>query len=188
MEQSGGLFSEILEEALWSSREAGPDPAPDFVDAFKESMRRLAAGVCAVTVEQGGETLGFTATSVTSLSMEPPSVLVSVRAVSRMLTVLRKKHRFTVHLLSEGQAHAANALAGRLGEGVRIASLSSLRQSAYDDKDRTALGRIECRIVKFVPVFSHVLLVGVVEDVRLGPGKRPLVYFDGSFRGLGKIA
>lgn len=184
MERGEGFFSEILEEGTWACAGCAQQPASDLAElaeSFKESMRRLAAGICAVTVERGGEHFGFTATSVTSLSMDPPSLLVSIRDSSRVLPVLRKERRFDVHLLTESQTQAANALAGRLGEGARIQSLGELLGPGQSG----VLGRIVCRIEKFLPVFSHVLLAGVVEEVRLGHDTRPLIYFGGEFRGLG---
>lgn len=109
-------IGEILEEGPWlrGDGDASAETAI-LAEPFRLAMRRLAAGTCAVTVRQDGELLGLTATSVTSLSMTPPSLLVSIRAQSFVLKALARAKAFTVHILGESQAREANALAGRLG-------------------------------------------------------------------------
>jgi flavin reductase (DIM6/NTAB) family NADH-FMN oxidoreductase RutF len=172
---------EIIEEGPWLAGDPVPAPAAVIVEAFRTSMRRLAAGVCVVTIRHGDEIVGLTATSVTSLSMEPPSLLVSIRATSSVLHVLRKEKRFTVHVLAEDQAYQANVFAGRMGPGPRAAQVPW--SNAHDGTQRLsdATCHIDCRVGRLIPIFSHTVAVGVVEHVEFGPTDRPLVYFDGAF-------
>ena len=157
----------------------------DLVDPFRRCMRLLAGGVSVVTGGPPGHRMGLTATSVTSLSMEPPSLLVSLRAGSRLVPVIMREERFTVHLLAEGQAREADVFAGRLGD-------SSSRTEQVDWRERSggrlmgALSYVECRLARVVPVFSHVLLIGMVEVVESGSGTDPLVHFEGSYRRLAR--
>ena len=179
-------FGEILQEGPWLRDEepSSPVPANDLADAFRTSMRRLAAGTSVVTVRHRGEIKGVTATSVTSLSMEPPSILVSIRSTSSIMAALREERRFTVHLLAEDQAHQANVFAGRFGNARR----DSLVEWDHDGNDPQRLAgatcHIDCRVARFMPVYSHVIAVGVVQKVDVAPNERPLVYFDGAFHSL----
>jgi flavin reductase (DIM6/NTAB) family NADH-FMN oxidoreductase RutF len=175
---------EIIEEGPWLAGDPVPAPAAGVADAFRVSMRRLAAGVCAVTIRHGEGIAGLTATSVTSLSMEPPSLLVSIRASSGVLQALRQERRFTVHVLAEDQAYQANVFAGRLGPGPRAELVPWSHGHDGPQRLSGATCHIDCRIGRLMPVFSHVIAVGVVEQVELGAAGRPLVYFDGVFRSL----
>ncbi|WP_137390586.1 flavin reductase family protein [Rhodoligotrophos defluvii] len=181
------LIGEILEEGPWllGDDEAVIDPrTAALADLFKLSMRRLAAGICAVTVRHRGEIFGITATSVTSLSLEPPSLLISVRSTSRLLQVLAKEKAFSVHVLGEAQAYEANAFAGRIGPEPRAALVRWVHDADSPPRLAEATCHIDCRVAKRVPIFSHVVVVGVVERIELGPSDRPLVYFDGAFHAL----
>ena len=175
---------EIIEEGPWLAGDPVPVPAAGIAEAFRASMRRLAAGVCAVTIHDGAGIVGLTATSVTSLSMEPPSLLVSIRATSSVLQALRREQRFTVHVLAEDQAHQANVFAGRLGPRPRAALVPWSHVHDGAQRLHGATCHIDCRLGRLMPVFSHVVAVGVVAQVELGTADRPLVYFDGAFCSL----
>jgi len=180
------LLGEILDEGPWpmpAEGESAPDTAA-MADAFRSAMRRLAAGVCAVTVRHRGEIYGLTATSVTSLSLSPPSLLTSIRSTSMLLDVLRKEKRFTVHVLGEDQVHEANALAGRLDQGSRRSRSELVEWEESGTVNQRLMGatcHIDCTVKKLMPIFSHIVTVGVVERVDFGETDRPLIYFDGTF-------
>lgn len=183
------VISEILQEGPWfQDQDEHPADTPDveITQAFRTSMRRLAAGTCAITVRNGEQIDGLTATSVTSLSMEPPSLLVSVRAASRIMDLLRREKRFTVHILGDDQSHEANAFAGRLGSESRASLVGWEHESGARQRLTGSTCHIDCKAARFIPVFSHVLIVGVVESVEIGEGDRPLVYFDGAFHSLAR--
>lgn len=179
------LIGEILEEGPWLRGDDGDrEPSAALSEPFRAAMRRLAAGTCAVTVKHDGQILGLTATSVTSLSIEPPSLLVSIRADSFVLKALRREKAFSVHILGEDQACEANAFAGRLGPEPR-ASLVDWSHSGEEPQRLTgATGHIDCTAAKFLPVFSHVVVVGIVATIELSANSRPMVYFDGAFHAL----
>lgn len=179
-------IGEILEEGPWL-RGDGDEEGAAMAEPFRSAMRRLAAGTSAVTVRQDDEILGLTATSVTSLSLEPPSLLVSIRQQSPVLKAIIAARTFTVHLLGEDQTHAANVFAGRCGPAPR-ASLVDWSH-AGDDPQRLAgaIGHIDCSVAKLVPVFSHMLVIGTATAVDLTAHLPPLVYFDGAFHGLKSV-
>ncbi|WP_158816863.1 flavin reductase family protein [Methylocapsa sp. S129] len=184
------VFGEFLEEA-----EGGIDDQTSFSDAaykdalvegFKRGMRGLAGGVCAVTVRDGGSIVGVTATSVTSLSMEPPSLLVSIRKSSSLLASLRRARRFTVHILAEGQTREADAFAGRLGTAPRETLVEWEPSTGECQRLARSTYHIDCRAMRFIPLFSHAIVVGVVSGVETGPAKAPLVYFDGRYHQIAR--
>ena len=83
---------------------------------FKQAMRRLAGGVAVITVGAGADRTGFTATSVTSLSADPPRLIVSLNRATSSWPVLNDYKSFGVNLLSSGQEPIADRFAGRGGE------------------------------------------------------------------------
>src|SRR5208283_4210291 len=87
----------------------------DLSDGFRLAMRELAAGVCLVTTAQGSDRAGLTATSVSLLSVAPPSLLVSIQCTSRALKALLAFGRFGVNLLAGDQCEIANRFSGRRG-------------------------------------------------------------------------
>ncbi len=176
-------IGEILEEGPWLRGDSDVD-GPAMAEPFRSAMRRLAAGTSAVTVRQGDEILGMTATSVTSLSLEPPSLLVSIRRQSPVLKAIVAAKAFTVHLLGEDQAHQANVFAGRSGPGPRASLVSWTHAGENPQRLAGAIGHIDCTVAKLIPVFSHMLVIGVATAVDLTQHRPPLVYFDGAFHGL----
>lgn len=74
-------------------------------------MRQLAAGVSVVTASTESDRSGFTATSVISLLVEPPRLLVSINQRSSTLELIRRSGRFSVSFLASDQQHIAESFA-----------------------------------------------------------------------------
>ena len=70
---------------------------------FRQAMRRLAGGVSVITVGSGADRTGFTATSVTSFSAEPPRLLVCVNREASSWSTLTDYRSFGVNLLGAEQ-------------------------------------------------------------------------------------
>ena len=79
-------------------------------------MRHLPGGVCAVTFGQGDARTGMTATSVSSLSVEPPTILVTVDRALAGYVELARSRAFGVNVLASEHQDVANRFAGRGGE------------------------------------------------------------------------
>src|SRR3984893_16879814 len=82
-------------------------------EGFRSAMRDLASGVSLITTGQGEERTGLTATSVSSLSMEPPSLVVCINRTSTTLQAMRKNRVFGVNVLAAGHRAIADRFAGR---------------------------------------------------------------------------
>jgi flavin reductase ActVB len=140
---------------------------------FLEAMAGLAAGVAVVTARQeDGHPCGLVATSVSSFSATPPSVLVSVAHSSRCHTALADGDAFGVHVLSAEQEPIAEVFAG-LGDD-KFAGVPW----EWDDgvpRIKGALSYLRCRRSALFELYDHSLLIG---DVTGGAadGGEPLVY------------
>lgn len=174
---------------------AGLSGAADAVDAddFRAAMSRLAAGVVLLSAhdpEDGpkGEDVGMTATAFMSVSLEPPLVLVSVRADSRMDELLERQPLWAVSVLSESQRH----IAGRFAMRGRISDRLLFEDVAYYRGERSgapilggALAVVECRTEQRVTAGDHILVIGRVLSARIPSADgAPLTYFRGRYRHL----
>lgn len=156
-------------------------------------MARLAAGVVLVAAydeEDGphGSYVGMTATAFVSVSLEPPLVLLSVRADSRMDELLERQPLWAVSIL--GKAHRQTAgrfsMKGRLSDRLMFQETPHVRgEISGAPLIDGALAQVECRTEQRVSAGDHTLLVARVLGVGLDSSESdPLLYFQGRYRGL----
>jgi flavin reductase (DIM6/NTAB) family NADH-FMN oxidoreductase RutF len=158
----------------------GVDP-----QAFKDALARWASGVTIVTAWDGGVVHGMTVSSFSSLSVDPPLVLVCAFRGSRTRELIGRSGRFAVNLLAEGQASLATRFAGR-----RPADQSPLEGVAWRAGRggvpliEGAAAVIECTVAATHEAGTHTIVVGRVESAVVDPTTRPLVYWQRDFRRL----
>jgi flavin reductase (DIM6/NTAB) family NADH-FMN oxidoreductase RutF len=151
----------------------------DAAALFRDAMAGLASGVAVVTARRDdGHPCGLVATSVSSFSARPPSVLVSVDHQSRCHRALVDGDTFGVHVLHAGQEPLARVFAGKGDD-----KFAGVDWSWDDGVARIAgtLSYLRCRRSALFELYDHSLLVGDVTGGALEPGE-PLVYMRRSFR------
>lgn len=150
---------------------------------FRQAMRRLAGGVSVITVGSGADRTGFTATSVTSFSAEPPRLLVCVNREASSWSTLTDYRSFGVNLLGAEQQDLADRFAGRSGEkgsarfGARWKTLVTGAPLLEG-----ALAAIDCTVEEVIERQSHAIVIGRIEAVDLGRWSDPLLYWSGVYR------
>src|SRR5215468_9512318 len=82
---------------------------------FRRAMRHLAGGVSVITVGQGRDITGMTVTSVTSLSVDPPALIVSINRSASSWPLLKRTGFFGVSILKADQIDIAERFAGKGG-------------------------------------------------------------------------
>lgn len=149
---------------------------------FKAVFRRHAGGVTVVTAVGPDGPIGFTATSVISLSVDPPYLAFSVNAASSSRRVIEAAGSVVVNFLSAQQAGVANRFATPAQD--RFAGLQTAVLATGDvvltDSTAWAQGRVEQR----VEVGNSMLVVVRVLDSGLGKMSSPLVYVDRAYHTL----
>jgi flavin reductase (DIM6/NTAB) family NADH-FMN oxidoreductase RutF len=152
-------------------------------DSFRFAMRELASGVCVVTTGNGDARVGMTATSVTSLSMSPPSLLVCIQKTSATLAPLVENGSFAVNVLGCEQQAMADLFAGRRGVcGVQRFADPAWREGETGVPVLTsALASIECKLAQVNEWHSHCVLFGTATSVRVGGAGEALVYRRGRY-------
>jgi flavin reductase ActVB len=152
-------------------------------DAFRQALSRLAAGVSIVTtIDHDGNKLGLTATAVTSVSLDPPLVLVCIDNRSRTVEPLETGAPFVVHFLAADQEQLARHFASRTPD--KFADVAH-ETTAYGSPRLTgALASVECVPHAIYPGGDHTIFIGRVVDVQIDEeGSSPLTYFRNQFMG-----
>lgn len=147
---------------------------PPVAETFKEAMSALAGGVCVVTtVDDQGTPHGFAATSVTSVSLDPPLILICQARTSRSHRVFAACESLAVNMLTADQRHLAERFAGRVAD--RFADAGFVTGDTGVPTCPAALATVECRLVETIDAGDHSILLGEVRSVRARPGT-PLIY------------
>ena len=151
------------------------------VEAFRQAMRRVASTVNIITICVDGHPMGITATAMSSLALEPPSLLVCINRSSSLHGSMADVSHFGVNVLHRDQQHLAHVFADRNMRELRFATgwnFDETRPPLLPDAQASIL----CRRTDHHRFGTHSIFIGVVEDVVVRPEVHPLVYLDGSYR------
>jgi len=157
---------------------------PQAIEAFRQAMRRVASTVNVITICVDGEPMGITATAMSSLAMDPPSLLVCINQAAALHGSIRDVSHFGVNVLHRDQEHLAQMFADREKAALRFTDgwhLDCERPPRLLD----AQAAILCRRIDHHQFGTHSIFIGVVEDVVLRPEVDPLVYLDGNYGSAG---
>ena len=153
-------------------------------DDFREVMSRLAASVVVVSVRLGTGFRGLTATSLVSISAEPPMVLVGLERVTITRNAVIKSRAFNVSVLTRSQEFIAERFAGRAPAVAEAWNDVPYHLGANGIPliDGCAAW-LECRLVQVHEAGDHDICVAEVEGAVEGKGE-PLILWDRSFWSL----
>ena len=151
-------------------------------DLFRGLFRRHAAGVTVITTI-GERPVGFTATSLVALSLDPPLLSFNLSRTSSSWPAVEQAEYVAVHLLAEHQEQVASTFA-RSGAD-RFAAPTSWELGPYglpilDD----VLAWMVCRVETRVDAGDHSVVIGQVIAADYHAAHRPLIYHDGGFTRL----
>ncbi|MDR3467874.1 MAG: flavin reductase family protein [Xanthobacteraceae bacterium] len=158
--------------------EVSGDAAPP---DFRSVMRRLAGGVSIITAGCGQDITGMTVTSLTSLSAEPPRLLVNVNLNASSLPLIRHDRLFGVNILGSDQEEAAARFSSRLKGAQRFEGLTWFRRPSGLPLLAGSLATIECRVDEIIERYSHAVIIGELLHTSLSPDLSALAYWDGGY-------
>lgn len=149
--------------------------------AFKGAMRRLASGVAVVTANGANGPLGLTATSITSMTAEPPTVLVCVNQSASLHAALAVGQPICINLLSRHQQDVSGAFGGKLPPEERFGI--GVWEPDHNGVPRLAEAQanISGKIDVLTPYCTHSIVIARIENVRLTDPVSPLIYQDGGY-------
>lgn len=154
---------------------------PELTEGFRQAMRRVASTVNVISICVNGEPLGITATAVSPISMDPPSLLICINRAASVHPSIQDVTHFSVNVLHRDQEDIAAMFADRSRQGQRFVGgweNDFLRPPRLLD----AQAAILCRRTDHHQFGTHSIFIGVVEEVMLREEIDPLVYLDGRFR------
>ena len=165
-------------------------PPDQVADLLRLALRRLPGPVSLVTTCEPDtkQPAGMVASAVIPVSMEPPSMLVSVNRSSRMHGVMTRSGRFCINLLGTEQTEYVGLFSTPQRRGDRFAS----QHWRYEDGIPylpTGLTNIFCELCQSHEFGTHELFIGRVIDVRGDPDAEgdPLGWMEGDFARFGRL-
>lgn len=164
------------------------NPGPgSLVEAFKTGMRALAHGVTVIATGEGFARNGFTATSVVSLSAEPPALLFCVNRTSSAQASLYAGALVSVNVLSGAQENIADRFAGRGGHKgeARFAEGLWTQTQGQPPVLQDAIVSFVCSVEETIDRHSHSIVVARVRDICSHGEASALVYAQGRYDRLG---
>jgi flavin reductase (DIM6/NTAB) family NADH-FMN oxidoreductase RutF len=152
-------------------------------DAFRGAMRHLVGGVSVITVGRGKDITGMTVTSVSSLSVDPPTLIVSINRESSSWPLLQRDGVFGVNILTSDQVEIAERFTGKDGlKGAdRFAGAQWATRASGVPLLVGALAAIDCEVEHIVERHSHGIVIGRVLDLQLSPRTAALAYWQGQY-------
>ncbi len=157
---------------------------------FKQGMRALTGGVTIIgAYGSDGAPVAMTATAVTSLAAEPPSLLACVNRSASIASALAPGRRFSVNVLAADQVEVAKAFGGQLAvRGTGRFIFGNWRR--MDDTEVPVLtgSRVsfECEVSHVHDWATHHIVIGTVLEVHFSlAATQSLVYADGQYQAVG---
>ncbi|HEY1967664.1 MAG TPA: flavin reductase family protein [Pseudonocardia sp.] len=147
--------------------------------ALRKALGRFASGVTVVTTGSGDDLHGMTANAFTSVSLDPPLVLVSIAATAKMDARITTNRRYGVSVLCRTQEPVSLHFAGGKPCPERVRFIERGGVPLLDG----ALVHLACSLYDSHPAGDHTLHIGRVDELWSEHGD-PLVFFTGSFRAL----
>jgi flavin reductase (DIM6/NTAB) family NADH-FMN oxidoreductase RutF len=151
-------------------------------ESFKQTLSSVATGLTVVTTMNGdGRPHGTTVSAFSSLSLDPPLILVALDRKSDLLRHLRHNGRFGVNVLAEDQGDIGLAC-GRKGPD-KMAGVPWVDQDGLPRIEETAAW-IACTVEELLPGGDHEIVVGLVTDCRASSDAGALIFHRRGFHRL----
>jgi flavin reductase (DIM6/NTAB) family NADH-FMN oxidoreductase RutF len=150
---------------------------------FRNAMRQLTGGVSVITAGRGRDASGMTVTSVSSLSVDPPALIVSINRESSSWPLVKRYGFFGVNILTSDQIDIAERFTGKSGlKGAdRFAGARWTTRASGVPLLVGALAAIDCEVEDVVERHSHAIVIGRVLDVAVSARTAALAYWQGRY-------
>ena len=144
---------------------------------FRRFMARWATGVSVVTAREFDTDGGLTVNALFSVSLAPPSLLLSLSRDADTTPLIERSGRFAVSFLAADQEELSVRFAKPLSPAEKFRDLAYHRGPAGLVLLDGALGGVECRVVSKTPAYDHLLILGEVVHHEFGREAPPLLFY-----------
>ncbi len=151
---------------------------------FRAAMAGIAASVHVVAAQRGNERVGRTATSVLSLSAQPPAILVSIDILSRLADIIAKTGCFSLATLAQGQEAIADAFAGQIAAENRFDVGDWDAWPSGQPHLHGAATMLDCEVIGAMETGTHVLFAGAIVEAETDTARKPLLWHRHGYHGV----
>jgi flavin reductase (DIM6/NTAB) family NADH-FMN oxidoreductase RutF len=169
-----------MKEKSWEERMVS-SISEELRASFKLAMRRFPAAVSVITAADENRRHGMTATAVTSLSLDPPSLIVCINRETLLHDIMQLGRRFCVNLLRRDQAGLSSAFSGAVAPEARFSVGNWYASTDGVSYLAEAQANIFCRKVAAVPYGTHTIFIGEADAVNVHDPIEPLIYQDAQY-------
>jgi flavin reductase (DIM6/NTAB) family NADH-FMN oxidoreductase RutF len=150
---------------------------------FRGAMRQLTGGVSVITAGRGKDISGMTVTSVSSLSVEPAALIVSINREASSWPLVQRHGFFGVNILASDQIDIAERFTGKGGlkGAARFAGAEWVTRASGVPLLVGALAAIDCEVEDVIERHSHAIVIGRVLDLQLSSRTAALAYWQGQY-------
>jgi flavin reductase (DIM6/NTAB) family NADH-FMN oxidoreductase RutF len=154
---------------------------------FRRAMGLFATGVTVISTAVEDDVHAMTANAFTSVSLDPPLILVCLNRGSRMGTYLHPQAHFAVNVLGAEQEPLSRHFAGGQGGGT-TPDFTFVEWSGVPRLE-DSLCSIACRVQEVLDGGDHVIVLGRVLDLYVDDGdKDPLLFWKGAYRVVARVS
>jgi len=158
---------------------------PPDKDELRRVMGRFATGVTVVTTRLGDELHGMTANAVTSVSLDPPLVLVCVDRAADSHDIIARAGVFALNILALAQQPLSDRFAVKEGaDAHRLEGVPHHARATGAPIIDGSLAYLDCRVAERFPAGDHTIFLGEVADAGTLGGEAPLIFYQGRYLGL----
>ena len=147
---------------------------------FLQAMRGIISTVTVVSAKDGENKQAMTATSVASLSLDPPTMLVCINQEALIHDVMKEDLGFCINILSVGQEGLADicSLVGKEEQRFLEGNWSELDEIPYNTDSQS---NMFCNCIKQIEHTTHTIYLGEIIKVLNQSSFNPLLYKDGNY-------
>ncbi|MFQ5750803.1 MAG: flavin reductase family protein [bacterium] len=151
-------------------------------ETYRQVLGRFATGVTIITVKNEDGMHGLTVNAFTSLSLDPPLVLICIQKNGVSHGYFSGTRSFVVNILNEKQEELANRFADtQLNSQQRFQQLSFQFTRDGIPILRGTLGHLECRLVNQYDGGDHSIFIGQVENAEVAETGKPLLFYESQY-------
>ncbi len=150
---------------------------------FKQALAQWASGVTIVTTKTDAGYAGMTASAFSSVSADPPIILVCINQSAESCALVAESGSFAVNILESSQQDASNRFASFKDKETRFDSVAWSEAPSGSPYLDESLCSLDCKVVNKVEAGSHIVFFGEVQHVVNREGN-PVLYYRGGYRGI----
>lgn len=146
-------------------------------EGLRETMRQWTSGVCIVSSKFMDTTHGMTVNSLTSVSLDPPLIIITLMNKSRTSQIIQEAGLFSVSILKDTQKSLADKFSGKLlEEGSRFQDVETIVLPNGTPAIQGSLATMECKVFEKYPLRESTMFLAEVLYTQIDRQGNPLVY------------